>query len=321
MEGVTGFGQQPRLACRRPEAIGGARESEAGVSSYEAWVETTQEHPHGGADGVGKGAQPSCPPGTESLEARTRDDVVDASGVGRGREVPIDVLARDRRPVHASERHRKAHDGDGAEAVHARSLAYVPVDLTVRERILEAGYACVARYGLAKTTVEDVARAARLSRATLYRHFPGGRDQLMREVIAWETGRFFGRLAEAVAGAPDFAHLLEEALVFAHRAVEEHAVLQKMLQTEPERLLPQLTVESERVLMFIRGFLVPYLEREQLAAGIDAEQAADYVARMLYSFTANQGRWDLTDPAQVSRLVRTELLAGVLNDSQASSDG
>ena len=34
----------------------------------------------------------------------------------------------------------------------------MPVDLTVRERILEAGFACVARYGLAKTTVEDVAR-------------------------------------------------------------------------------------------------------------------------------------------------------------------
>jgi AcrR family transcriptional regulator len=194
----------------------------------------------------------------------------------------------------------------------AFTLTRVPEDLTVRERILEAGYACVARYGLAKTTVEDVARAARLSRATLYRQFPGGRDQLLREVITWETGRFFGRLAEAVAGAADFAGLLEEALLFAHRAVEEHEVLQKVLQTEPERLLPQLTVESERVLVFIRRFLLPYLEREQLRDGVDAEEAADYVARMLLSFIGNQGGWDLTDPAQVSRLVRTELLAGVL---------
>src|SRR5256714_3077735 len=103
------------------------------------------------------------------------------------------------------------------------------MDLTVRERILEASYACVARYGLAKTTVEDVARASRLSRATVYRQFPGGKDQVIREVIAWETGRFFGRLAEAVAGAPDFAALVEEALVFAHRAIEQHEVLPKIL--------------------------------------------------------------------------------------------
>jgi len=190
------------------------------------------------------------------------------------------------------------------------------MDLTVRERILEAAYECVARYGLGKTTVEDVTRAARVSRATVYRYFPGGRDQLVREVIAWETGRFFGRLAEAVAGAGDFAGLLEEALVFAHRAIEEHEVLQKILETEPERLLPQLTVQSERILVFIRGFLVPYLERERLRPGVDPGEAADYVSRMLLSFTASPGRWDLTDRAQVAELVRTELVAGILEPAE-----
>lgn len=190
------------------------------------------------------------------------------------------------------------------------------MDLTVRERILEAAYECVARYGLGKTTVEDVTRAARVSRATVYRYFPGGRDQLVREVIAWETGRFFGRLAEAVAGAGDFAGLLEEALVFAHRAIEEHEVLQKILETEPERLLPQLTVQSERILVFIRGFLLPYLERERLRPGVDPAEAADYVSRMLLSFTASPGRWDLTDRAQVAELVRTELIAGILEPAE-----
>src|SRR5207237_4667850 len=177
-------------------------------------------------------------------------------------------------------------------AAGARSYPYsqMPVDLTVRERILEAGFACVARYGLAKTTVEDVARASGLSRATLYRYFPGGKDQLVRDVIAWETGRFFGRLAEAVAGAPDFAALLEEALVFAHRAVEEHAVLQKILDAEPERLLPQLTVESYRIVGLIRQFLVLYLEREDLAPGVDVGEASEYVARLLMSFIRAQGR-------------------------------
>jgi AcrR family transcriptional regulator len=184
-------------------------------------------------------------------------------------------------------------------------------DLTPRERVLEATYECVARYGLAKTTVEDVTRVAKVSRASIYRYFPGGRDELMNAVIAWETGRFFGRLAEAVAGAPDFASLLEEALFFAHRAIEEHEVLQKVLQTEPELLLPQLTIESDRVLGFIRQFFVPYLERERLRPGMELQQAADYVSRMLLSFISNQGRWDLSDRTQVAELVRTELIAGI----------
>lgn len=184
-----------------------------------------------------------------------------------------------------------------------------------RTRILEATYACIARYGLGKTTVEDAAKEAGVSRATLYRSFPGGREELVREVIGWEMARFFLRLAETVAGTRDFADLLEEALLFAHEAVEQHEVLQKVLQTEPERLLPTLTVESHRIGVLITAFLVPYLAGEpRLRPGVDPHEAADFVARMFLSWIGSPGRWDLTDRRQVRTLVRTEFLAGILTE-------
>lgn len=185
----------------------------------------------------------------------------------------------------------------------------MPDAANVRDRLLEAGYACVARYGLAKTTVEDVARVAKLSRATVYRHFPGGKEQLVRDVITWETTRFFARLADAVEGTTDFASLLEEALLFAHRAIEDHEVLQKILETEPERLLPQLTVESRRLIDLIKLFLAPYLAREPIPEGLTVDEVAEHIARLTLSFIGAQGRWDLTDRTQVAELVRTELLA------------
>jgi AcrR family transcriptional regulator len=182
-----------------------------------------------------------------------------------------------------------------------------------RERILEATYACVARYGIAKTTVEDAAREARLSRATIYRYFPGGKDQLIADTVAWESARFFQRLADAVASAADFPRLLEDALIFAHRALEEHAVLQKVLQTEPEKLLPQLNpVGSDRLLLLIKDFLYPALQRERLQPGMTVESACEYLGHLVLSYMGAQGRWDLTDGAQVASLVRTELLAGIL---------
>jgi len=183
----------------------------------------------------------------------------------------------------------------------------------VRARVLEATYVCVARHGLAKATVEDVAREASLSRATVYRHFPGGRDELLREAIAWETTRFFVRLADAVSGTSDFTGLVEEALLFARRAIDDHVVLQKVLRTEPDRLLPTLTVESLKILVHIRAFLIPHLEAEpRLRPGVDVAEAAEYVARMFLSWIGAPGRWDLGDRDQVRRLVRTELLAGLL---------
>jgi AcrR family transcriptional regulator len=185
-----------------------------------------------------------------------------------------------------------------------------------RERVLAATYACVARFGMGKTTVEDVVKESGVSRASIYRLFPGGKDQLLRETVGWEMNHFFGRLAEAVYDAPDFASLLEEGLVFAHRSIQEHEVLRTVLETEPERLLPLITVEQHRVLDFITAFLLPYLEREQRAGrvrpGVDLEAATEYVARLVLSLIGSPGRWDMDDPEQVHVLVREELLGGIL---------
>ena len=102
--------------------------------------------------------------------------------------------------------------------------------------------------------------------------------------------------------------------MFAHRSVKEHEVLQKVLVTEPERLLPLLTVEQHRVVRFIIAFLLPYLEREREAGrvrdGVDLEQAADYVARMVLSLIGSPGRWNLDDPAEVRSSYATSSSAG-----------
>lgn len=181
------------------------------------------------------------------------------------------------------------------------------------ERLLQATFACVARYGIGKTTVEDVAREAGVSRATVYRQFPGGKDQLIRDTIQWESTRFFGELADAIEHAPDFATTVEEAVFFARNALDQHAVFQKVLETEPDTLLPALTVDDSRLRGLVAGFLRTHLEPEKdtLAPGVTVEGAADHVARLLMSFMGASGSWDLTNREEVHRLVRSELLSGL----------
>lgn len=181
-----------------------------------------------------------------------------------------------------------------------------------RTRILEATVACLGRYGIAKTTVDDAAREAGVARATVYRHFPDGKDQLIAEAITWAVRRFFEDLAVAVQGAPDFPTLLEQAIAHAHRAVDEHVVLQKVLETEPERLLPQLTQSAPQVQAVLRDYLADLLRAEPLLPGVDPLEAGDWLARMGLSFILASGRWNLEDPADVRRLVREELLVAIL---------
>ena len=192
---------------------------------------------------------------------------------------------------------------------------------STRERILEATYGCVARRGLAKTTVEDAAREAGLSRATVYRAFPGGREELISAVVGWATLEFFTRLYDQVQGAENLEQVMERGITFAHRSIVEHEVLQRVMQTEPEKLLPALTVESNRIRQGIAEFLVPFLEKRGVAAGVDLVEAADFLARMVLSYMSAPGRWNLDDPEQVAQLVRAELLAGVVVEPGPTRSG
>jgi AcrR family transcriptional regulator len=182
----------------------------------------------------------------------------------------------------------------------------------VRVRLLDAALRCMERWGLAKTSLEDIASEAGLSRATVYRYFPGGRDQVITETVTWEVGRFFARIAAEVAELPDLGSKLERGLEFGHRAIVEHRLLQQMLSNEPEVFLQELTEASTLVYEAIRAYLAELLRSETLQDGVDPDDAADYLARLYLSYLGSQGQWDLTDPEQVHQLVSTQFLPGIV---------
>src|SRR6478672_2222756 len=82
--------------------------------------------------------------------------------------------------------HRKPSAGRGSRLTSVSKLRWgdeVPADVdAARQRLLDAGEACIDRYGLAKTTVEDIATEAKVSRATIYRYFDN-RDELVLAVV------------------------------------------------------------------------------------------------------------------------------------------
>lgn len=182
-----------------------------------------------------------------------------------------------------------------------------------RDRVLAAVVSCAGRVGLARITVEEVARGAGVARASVYRWFPGGREQLVDEAVTWEVGRFLGRLTGSVADAPDLRSRLIRGLAFAHRAIVEHEVLQRLLATEPGGLLPQLHQTAPLVVAVLRDALVDHVAAEpRRRPEVDPIEAAEWLARMVVTFVVEQGRWDLDDPDEVARLVDGELLAGIV---------
>lgn len=184
--------------------------------------------------------------------------------------------------------------------------------MATRQRILEATYARVAREGLARTTVEGVAQEGGMARATIYRHFPGGRDELVQAVVSWEVGEFFARLAEDTADAANFGEWLARGVSAARRRLDEHQVLQHALELEAEQLMPRLVGVMPIVLGMLREELAERLATQPLRPEVDRGEAADVLARLMLSFMGSPGCWRLDDSAEVDRLVRDQLLAGIL---------
>ena len=194
-----------------------------------------------------------------------------------------------------------------------------PAEAGPRRRILEATLGCVERQGLGKTSLEDVAHAAGLSRATVYRYFPGGRDEVISETIAFEIDRFLVRVAAAVDDADGVTEKLTIALVTGHRAIDEHLLLQQILSTEPEALLAELAESGPQLHDVICGEITRYLEAERLRVGVVVTEAAEYVGRLYLSYIGSQGSFDLSDAAVARELVRTQFLAGILADPGPTS--
>ncbi len=177
---------------------------------------------------------------------------------------------------------------------------------------MDAVVSCVERVGLGGFALEDVAAEAGVGRATIYRHFAGGRAQLIRETVTREVGRFWRDLASEVAGEPDLESRLVVGLMAANQRLAEYELLQRLLAAEPQEILAELLTSEPIVNELLRVYLRQLLRPEQLAPGVDLDEAADYLTRMLLAYIGSPGRWDIADVEEVRRLVRTQFLAGIL---------
>ena len=188
----------------------------------------------------------------------------------------------------------------------------VLANVGIRDALADAALRCVARWGLTKTTLEDVAREAGLSRATVYRALPGGGKDALFAALA---ERELTRLTHAVGVAVDATDDLEDAVVAAvtttARHLEGHGAFRFLLAHEPGLVLPHLAFHHlDDLLGRVRAVGGPMLAR--FLPPTDAAELAEWVARIVISHLCSPAAGvQLTDDSSVRRLVRAFVLPGV----------
>jgi AcrR family transcriptional regulator len=197
----------------------------------------------------------------------------------------------------------------GNRIARAQLGAGAPASGALADRVLEATRRCCEKWGIAKVTVEDIATESGVSRATIYRMFPGGKDVLFEAMRVRELEDFFALLREQVEGADSLEDLLVRAVVAATRELRADDHLALMLASEPGAVLSDLTVEGlPRIVRFANAFLAPladpYLTRSESRGVIDV------LARLTISyFLSPSDHVDLGDEASARRFLAPVLRA------------
>jgi AcrR family transcriptional regulator len=178
--------------------------------------------------------------------------------------------------------------------------------------VVDATLACLARQGLGKTTVDDIARQANFSRATLYRTFPGGKDAIVEAVVETEVARLFSSLAVVMGEATDLEDVLVAGMLESARRLSAHRALAYVLLHEPGVILPRLTfADMDRILFAAGDFAAPFFAR--WLSPDQASRAAEWAVRIVLSYLADPALGtDLTDAGDTRALVRTFVMPGIL---------
>lgn len=191
-------------------------------------------------------------------------------------------------------------------------------DRSPERRVLDAALTCFARWGIAKTTLDDVARQAGSSRATVYRLFPGGKETLVEAVIDAELARVLSELGRRLDASATLEDKLTDGILFASELITGHEALRFMLDHEPEQVLPHLAFDRfDAVVAEVATFVAPYLARhltDELAL-----RTGEWAARVVCSYNLHPSEsFDFTVEADVRRFVKTFFLPALVPEPARS---
>ncbi|MEU4563569.1 TetR/AcrR family transcriptional regulator [Actinoplanes sp. NPDC023936] len=187
----------------------------------------------------------------------------------------------------------------------------------VTTRLLDTAYQHFCRIGIRRSTMEEVARRAGVSRVTAYRRF-ATKDALVKHVIRREFRRYFAQFLIEVQQGATAADRVVIGFVSSLRAIRDNPLIGGLMITEPDVLIPSIVGDGGLMLGTVQRFVAGQLRQEQhvgtISASVDVELVAELMTRLCCSFLVTPSFVvDLDDAEQLGTVARrflTPMLSG-----------
>lgn len=157
------------------------------------------------------------------------------------------------------------------------------------EQLLESALSAFLDFGIKRTSMGEIARRAGISPATLYRRFES-KNELVEAVGVREAQRFVAEIDQRVQQVSRDGSTVEDQLVEIFVAfitlLANNKLVQRLLRTEPDVILPRLTTQAGPVLAVGRTYLAEKLRALQVSGTVppfDADLVAEVLARLGHS--------------------------------------
>ena len=162
--------------------------------------------------------------------------------------------------------------------------------------ILDGALSAFLDFGVRRTSMSEIARRAGVSPATLYRRHSQKAD-VVAAVGLREAQRILAHLDEVVDTSTSPLEQLTQIHLSVTEQVRGNDLLQRVLATEPETVLPKITIDADPILEIGRSYLSAFLTRLQAEGHVppyDVRPVADCLARLAQSEVLTPSKEPLT---------------------------
>ncbi|HMC80839.1 MAG TPA: TetR/AcrR family transcriptional regulator [Acidimicrobiia bacterium] len=175
-----------------------------------------------------------------------------------------------------------------------------------KDRLMEAAEACFDKYGVAKTTMDDIAKVAGVSRPTVYRHFDD-RDSLILAVVMRRSRQLIDRAQKFIRKQGTFEDQLVEGLLFLVDKGRKDPFVSLLVSPESMDLANQILGASTAAVDLAYEMWEPILAdargRGELRADLDFRAIATWLTYLILLLV---GRGDIEPDVSAQReMLRT----------------
>jgi len=157
---------------------------------------------------------------------------------------------------------------------------------SARSRILDLAYARFCEDGISATTMSQLAADAGISRQWLYRYFEN-RDAVVTALLARESRRFVAELMLRDRPDAPFVDVVIDAFDYVVGSLRAHALLQRVLVTEPETVAPFLASGTGPLLQVATETAVAAIRQRTALTPAEARAVAETLLRLVLSVVVN----------------------------------